>query len=186
MKQAHAASVSRNSDPLYGASLPSRAGILPPTERRVLAGVETSRDYTRTDKGLFGREVRHYNLIAREISTPALTLDSYHSAELEGAILLACGEGSVDIREGLPSITRGREFRVARSADLFFGGPINSLSPGIYSVGDTIVDRRSGRVYLELEKAGITYVGVIGLFMAGRLPSCVDWRVIEPIRPEVK
>lgn len=186
MKQAHGASVSRNSDPIYGARLPSRASILPPTERRVIAGVETSQDCTRTDTGLFGREVRHYNLIAREISAPALTLDSYQSAELEGAILLACGEGSVDIREGLPSIARGREFRVFRSADLFFGGTINTLTPGKYSVGDTIIDRDSGRVYLELERAGTTYVGVIGLFMTGRLPSCADWRVIEPIRPEAK
>lgn len=182
MKQSHGASVSRNSDPIYGASLPNRASILPPTERRVIAGVETTQDYTRTDKGLFSREVRHYNSIVRAISAPALTLDAYQSAEIEGAVLLACGEGSVDLHEGLPSIVRGRSFRVARSADLFFGGTIDTLTPGTYSAGDTIVDRRSGRVYLELERSGTTYVGVIGLFMTGRLPSCVDWRVIEPIR----
>jgi len=186
MNQAHVVSVSRNSDPIYGASMPSRPAMLPPTERRVIAGVETSHSCSKTENGLFGREVRHYNLIAREVAAPAVTLDSFQSAEMEGAILLACGEGSVDIREGLPSIARGCEFRVFRSADLFFGGTINTLTPGRYVVGDTIVDRGAGRVYLELDRAGATYVGVIGLFMHGRLPSCVDWRVIEPIQPQAK
>jgi hypothetical protein len=164
--------------------LPARASILPPTERRTIAGIETTPARLPTSEGLFSGQVRHYNLVARAISSPALTLAPYVSAELEGAILLACGEGSVDTREGVPSIVRGREFRVSRSADLFFGGTITELAPGMYSVGDTIVDRGSGRVYLELDRGGATHVGVIGLFMTGRLPSCVDWRVLEAARPE--
>lgn len=170
---------SRNSDPVYDSTAPSWASRLPPIERRIIAGVETTPDWTRSSHGLFSGETRHYNLIARHISAPALILTDYQSAELEGGILLACGEGSVSCREGIPSIDKGRSFRVTRSADLFFGGTIFELTPGTYTTGDTIVDRNSGKVYLELSQSGKTQVAVIGLFKEGRLPSCVDWRVIE-------
>jgi hypothetical protein len=183
MKSSQPASTSRNSDPIYSARLPSRASTLPSTERRIISGIETGPARSSTNDGLFGGQVRHYNLVSRPVSSPALTLSPYVSAELEGAILLACGEGSVDTREGVPSMVRGREFRVSRSADLFFGGTITELAPGVYSAGDTIVDRASGRVYLELDRDGVTHVGVIGLFMTGRLPSCVDWRVVEAAQP---
>lgn len=179
MKGERVSSTSRNSDPIYAARLPARASFLPPHERRVVAGIETAPDYSRRREGLFGEQVRHYNLVAREISSPALTITPYVSAELEGAILLACGEESVSIREGIPTIVKGREFRVSRSADLFFGGTITELTPGDYSAGDTIVDKVSGRVYLELDNGRAIHVGVIGLFMAGRSPSCVDWRVVQ-------
>jgi hypothetical protein len=113
------------------------------------------------------------------VSAPALTLSQYNRAELEGAILLACGEGSVDLPEGIPTVAREHRFRVARTADLFFGGTITELTPGLYTAGDTVIDQRSGRVYLELTQHGETQVAVIGLFMLGRRPSCIDWRVIE-------
>ena len=120
-------------------------------------------------------------MVARAVSAPAVTLEPYSRVELEGAVILACGDGSIDSREGVPSIRKGSAFRVARSADLFFGGTIFELRPGIYAAGDTIVDAKTGRVYLEFEQSGRTSVGVIGLFMTGRLPSCVDWRVLEAI-----
>lgn len=172
---------SRNSDPVYDSAPPSWASRLPPIERRIIAGVETTPDWTRTSHGLFSGETRHYNLIARHISAPTLILTEYQSAELEGAILLACGEESVSCHEGVPSLIRGRSFRAVRSADLFFGGTISELAPGTYTTGDTIVDLASGRVFLELSLGGKTQVAVIGLFREGRLPSCVDWRVIERV-----
>lgn len=181
MKHAPSRSTSRNSDPVYKATLPSSPPRLPPIERRTIAGIETAPDVCRTNSGLFGQEVRHYNLIARAVSSPAVTLEPYNRGELEGSVTLACGFGSVDQREGIPSLARGSIFRVTRSADLFFGGTIHELTPGVYVAGDTIVDKATGRVYLEFEKGGKTAVGVIGLFMTGRLPSCVDWRVMEAV-----
>jgi len=171
--------VARNSDPVYNASLPSRVGVLPPTERRMVAGLETSRDESLRDFGLFGREPRHYNLIARMVSMPAVVLSPYNRVELEGSVRLSCGDESVDLHEEIPSIKKGCSFLVSRPADLFAGGTIVELTPGRYTTGDTVVDRATGRVYLELSQNGQTAVGVIGVFMRGRTPRCVDWRVIE-------
>ena len=183
MKYAAAQPASRNTDPVYKSSPPRSASMLPPVERRVIAGIETSPDYTRRETGIFGREVRHYNSIVRAVSAAPMTLTAYNSVELEGAIRLACGEDSVDVREGIPSISKGKMFRVSRSADLFFGGTIHRLIPGSFAAGDTVVDQRSGRVYLELTRDEELHYAVIGLFMTGRLPSCVDWRVIDRISP---
>lgn len=171
----------RNSEPVYEAKLPSRLSALPSTERRIIAGVETTYHRSQGEGAIFGREVRHYNMIARGVSAPAVALSPYNAAELKGAVLLACGDESVDVREGIPSITRGACFRVARSADLFFGGTIKELSPGKYMAGDTVVDSKLGRIYLELLHDNKLSFAVIGLFTPGRVPSCVDWRVLERI-----
>jgi len=179
MKYLSTASVSRNSDPVYNSSMPRGVAILPPTERRVIAGVETGPDYSRTEPGIFGREARHFNLIARAVSASPIELSAYTAAELKGAVRLACGEDGIEEREGIPSIAQGASFRVVRSADLFFGGTINTLTPGSYVAGDTVVDRGRGRVYLELSRDDELHFAVIGLFMLGRSPSCVDWRVLD-------
>jgi hypothetical protein len=173
-------SVSRNSDRSYDATLPQRPAVLPPTHHRVIAGVEMGRDSVPTEDDLFAGAVRHFNMVARHVSAQAITLTPLASAELEGALHLACGSGGVDIHQCIPSITSGRSFRVVRRADLFDGGTLSVLNPGVYTAGDTIVDRAHGRVYLELHHGERdTSVAVIGLFKEGRLPVCVDWRVTE-------
>lgn len=176
----YASSFTRNSEPIYSASLPSRAGVLPPTVRRVIAGVETSRDFVPRRDLFFGRQVRHYNLIARAVSAQPITLSPLATAEVQGALQMACGVDAVDLRNGIPSLAQGRTFRVLRKADLFDGGTLSVITPGIYTAGDTVVDKALGRVYLELHHGEkMTSVAVIGIFKDGHLPACVDWRVVE-------
>lgn len=175
-------SPSRNSDPSYNASLPARPPVLPPTYRRVIAGVEMARYLSPVREGLFGSEVRHYRMAARSVSAQSITLNPMASAELEGALHLSCGVGAAEVHHGIPSISSGRTFRVTRCADLFAGGTLSVLVPGVYTAGDTIVDRALGRVYLELYHGEKTAsVIVVGLFKEGHLPACVDWRVTEAV-----
>ena len=100
-------------------------------------------------------------------------------AELTEALCLACGEDSIHVHEGIPSPTKGTSFQVSFSADLFLGRSAQTLEPGTYTAGHTVVDTNTGRVFLEFEGESRTVVGLIGLFMPGRLPTCVDWRVLK-------
>lgn len=87
----------------------------------------------------------------------------------------------VVVTYGIPTPGNGAVFRVTRHADLFSGGTMPKLTPGEYTAGDTIVCERSRRVYLELYNGRSTSVAVVGLFMEGRTPACVDWRVTAAI-----
>lgn len=169
----------RNIEPSYDLTMPSRDGILPDTALRVIGGVERGKSYVPNRRGLFENEVRHYNLVARPVSAQTVTLCPLTSAELEGAVRLACGSGAVDLHHGVPSPAVGSTFQALREADLFDGGSLSVLTPGVFSVGDTVVDVTTGRIFLELRAAdGKQFFAVIGVFRDGHPPACVDWRVI--------
>lgn len=173
-----------NSYPVYQAPHQGISGLLPSTSLGIKEGVETSRNYRRRDDGLFAKGVRHYNMVARHVSSPAVTLTPSIDGELREALCLACGDDALNVHEGIPSLTKGTSFHVSRSADLFLGGSAQTLAPGTYTAGDTVVDTEKGRVFLEFVGEKGTVVGLIGLFMPGHLPTCFDWRVLHAGRCE--
>jgi hypothetical protein len=168
-----------NSYPVYQAPHQHISGLLPPARLEIKQGVETSRNHQRSNDGLFANRVRHYDMVARHVSSPAVTLTPRIDAELREALCLACGDDALNVHEGIPSLTKGTSFQVSRPADLFLEGSAQTLAPGTYTAGDTVVDKEKGRVFLEFVGERGTVVGLIGLFMPGRLPTCIDWRVLQ-------
>jgi hypothetical protein len=187
MKHNPALTASQNSNPAFETRLPAREPFLPPTHLRIIAGTEMHRNTALKDGSseLFGNATRHYRMTARGISAPAITLEPLAAAELEGAIRLACVDAEVTVMYGIPTPANGATFKVTRRADLFPGGNVEILEPGDYVAGDTIACDTHRRVYLELHHGSHTSIAVVGLFMSGRLPTCVDWRVItSPVKVE--
>jgi hypothetical protein len=70
-----------NSYPVYQAPHQGISGLLPPSGLQFKQGVETSRNHQRSSDGLFAEGVRHYNMIARHISSPAVTITPEMDAE---------------------------------------------------------------------------------------------------------
>lgn len=174
---------SRNSEPVYNKSVPTGPTKLPQTASSMDRGIETSREFRPDPTGLFGKNsVRHYGMKVEGTSAAPIILDGEHaaalSAELGGAIRSACGVDNAITIFGIPAPTKGSTFTLARPIDVF-GGSLTTLPSGTYTAGDLTVDKDRGRVWIELEQAGKTHFVIVGLFMAGHSPGCVDWRIAD-------
>lgn len=174
---------SRNSEPVYKKCTPMGTTKLPATATSTDRGIEISRNYQPDQTGLFGaKSVRHYGMKIEGSSALPVILDGAHaqalSAEIEGAIRSACGIDNVTTSFGIPTPSKGSTFTLSRPIDVF-GGSLTTLPSGTYTAGDVTVDRDRGRVWMELERLGVTHFVIVGLFMAGHSPACVDWRIAD-------
>lgn len=182
MKHNPALAISQNSNLASASGRVSRHSQLPPTYRQVIAGVEMHQapGNGSLSSELFGKSVRHYRMTARAISAQTVTLETLTSAEIEGAVRLLCERSDIIKIFGIATPTNGTTFKVLRRADLFPGGSIDTLEPGVYVAGDTVACEKLRRIYLELHHGNTTSVAVVGVFMHGHLSACVDWRVTVP------
>lgn len=104
---------SSNTEPVYSFKKPCTQRALPSTARREENGVEFLR-VPHQDSEVFGRQSRHFGLIARATSVSTINLNQRSLEKIVYALELSCEDRNIPVTKGIPTPPSDTIFKVTR------------------------------------------------------------------------